>query len=252
VTSLFRAGKMLFLPFILLPLVLRALSRFAIAVGGTPPEADPNCDYVVLEYFIGGRPLHIGMYVDKLGAAATTNGNPDFAYASSGTFFGLARTSNEGTLQETIVNFLAETKKLYDNTVNFSIRSVWKRDGNHVLQEVFPTAALDAEAGTGGSESPSVTTPDATDAGIFSEHVLTTRTGHGNKFRIQLIAAAPTAYAKPVGVAANATGTAYERLVAYLTSGDCRIQGHGGGKLLNQFRMHVGPNIKLRRSFNWA
>jgi hypothetical protein len=252
VASLLRAGKIVFLPFILLPLVLRVLSRFAIAVGGTPPAPDPNCDYVVLEYFIAGRPLHIGLYVDKLGAATSTAGNPDFAYSSSGTFFGLQTVSNEGSLQETCVNFLAEVKKLYDDNVNFSIRSVWKRDNAHVLQEVFPTAGLGPENGIGGSQSPAVVTPDETVAGCFSEHVLTTRTGHGNKFRINLIAAAPTAYAKPASLVPDAGGTPYERLAAYLTSGDCRIQGHGGGKLLPQFRMHVGPNIKLRRSFNWA
>lgn len=227
----------------------------AIPVGGTAPAAAPNVDRSVIEYFIGGRRLHINLYHAKLGNLTSTGTppQPDYDYDDSGTFAGFTVIGTETTLQNTLTAFLTPVKKLYDNTVNFSIKSTWKRDGtSHQLVETFPTAGLGAELGTGGSESPAVVTPTSDDEGCFIEHILTTRTGHGGRFVVKFVGAAPATLGKPTPIAPNASGNPYEQLVAYLTSPECRIQGHAGGKLLPQFVLHRTPSAKLRRSFKWA
>lgn len=210
---------------------------------------------VVLEYFIGGHPLHLGLHLQELGDSQETDGLPDWGYNNSGTlFFGLFEPlANEATVQATVNNFVGKIKPLYDDTVEFSIKSLWKKSaldtpGNSAFNEVFPTPAIADGKGTATAG----TTPTSAEAGCNIQHILQARSGQGGRFRITLVGADPPTLAKPAPVAANASGTDYEKLVAYLKSKDCRILGHDGGKPTGTFRMHVGVSAKLRRSNNWA
>jgi hypothetical protein len=215
----------------------------------------PAGGLVVLEYFIAGHPQHIGLHVQEIGDVDLSGDLPDWQYNNNGTvFFGLFEpTSNESSVGDTVNNFVGKLKPLYSSEVSFSIKSLWKATeldtaGNAKLQEVFPTPAIADGAGTAADG----TSPTASEWGRNSQHILACKSGMGGRFRVTLVGADPVDLIQPTPVSPNASGTNYEKIVAYLQSKDCRILGRDGGKPSGAFRMHVGVSAKLRRSNKWA
>lgn len=218
----------------------------------TPP-VDGAASKIVLEYLLNGQRRHIALHTQQVDTGAPTSrgtpANPDWSYTNSESFLGITFATTELGFQDTVTQFLGHgVKAMFPSAVNFAIKANFANSGGG-LTELFPTAALGAEAGTNTTAMYS-----ASDLANDTYSILTARSTNGGRFRLQIVGAAlavngaPDLPQQPQSISPSTSGNNWQKLVAYLLSDSSRVLCHDGGRPTGSFVLHIGQAARMRRS----
>jgi hypothetical protein len=197
---------------------------------------DKSGGYAVVQYTNGVDTHRARFHFASLHAA-----DPTLTYA--------APIGAENTVFDTFAALFGIIKTQYDNTWAFSMLSAYvnagpdpNNPGFNLFNQQFGWAPPAQQVGTGAS----ITAAQQRALMLnFNFH-----TFQGGRARISLIGPGGEAYFIPQDIAPNAAGTAFQKLVAYLTGGATGVVGHDGALLTGHARLTAAYNVRLRRHYN--
>lgn len=172
------------------------------------------------------------------GGGVTTGPNGNFAYdvtpGSHGT---------ESGVNDTFAALTALLASFYGVGWQFTVKSLIQNLNNQQLP-IFPTPSPAAVVGTDGA-------PDPTGEARAGQILFNMHTSGGGRARVALTGATGWGAVNTFTVTPTSGASAgYENLVAYLTGGDTRIQGHDGNQLTSPAHVTFPINKRLRRKYN--